>query len=695
MAKLKDLKVTIGLSKAGLTKLNSDLKATKRNFNRNFGEIGKMATNMGKNLTMAITAPLAGMAAMSLKAFDTQQKAIAQVEAGLKSTQAQVGFTSKELQKMASDLQKKTLFGDEVILKDATAQLLTFTNITGKEFAEAQRQALNLATRLDGDLKSASIMLGKALNDPVANLSALSRAGIQFSGDQKEVIKSLVESGQTAEAQSLILAELEKQYGGSAEAAAKAGMGPFKQLQNTIGDVSEQFGVLLNDMIKPIIPKIQALAERFANLSDRQKKLIMILGGIAAMVGPLLLLVGALISAAGAMSALNLAMLANPVVLLTAGLVALRLAVEFYGEDVNKATRETRDFTESLEGLDEQQKLNAITARKLALETKLLAKEQAIANDEIEKAGVFERLGGKAIMIDVDARKLEAAKAEVADIREALRMLQEEETFIRFGTGVEILGDKALAEKEKKELEAKKKAFKERFEASAKARKAQEALNEATFQHIVSAEGEAEAIQGVIDVYGELGGAIEEVELEEEKLFEEDTQERIKHGTRLLRNAALASENIGQALSVTSRLVDGAFENIKDKSQGFHMVIKQMLEDLLKRAISLAAAFGAIALFTGTAGVKALGGFKKFMMGGLGLGIPQMAEGGLFQGASLAMVGEGPGTSMVNPEVVAPLDKLQQMMGGGHVTVTGRLDGRDILISSERAGFDRNRVRGF
>jgi hypothetical protein len=59
------------------------------------------------------------------------------------------------------------------------------------------------------------------------------------------------------------------------------------------------------------------------------------------------------------------------------------------------------------------------------------------------------------------------------------------------------------------------------------------------------------------------------------------------------------------------------------------------------------------------------------------------------------MVGEGSGTSLSNPEVIAPLNKLQQMLGGGNVTVTGRLDGRDILISSERAGFDRNRVRGF
>ena len=130
---------------------------------------------------------------------------------------------------------------------------------------------------------------------------------------------------------------------------------------------------------------------------------------------------------------------------------------------------------------------------------------------------------------------------------------------------------------------------------------------------------------------------------------------------------------------------------------GFHEVIKAMLESLLKRAIALAATFAAISIFTG-GGAKALAAtgaksFGGFMMGGLG--VPQMADGGMFTGASLAMVGEGAGTSAINPEVVAPLDKLRDMMGGGNVTVTGRLDGRDILISSERAGFDRNRVRGF
>ena len=139
-------------------------------------KFGKNIEKTGKSMTMGLTLPILAFGASAVKAFDEQQKAIAQVEAGLKSTGNQVGFTSEQLQKMAADLQKTTLFGDEEILKGATAQLLTFTNIAGDQFARTQEVALDLATRLDGDLKSASIMLGKALNDPVANLSALSRA---------------------------------------------------------------------------------------------------------------------------------------------------------------------------------------------------------------------------------------------------------------------------------------------------------------------------------------------------------------------------------------------------------------------------------------------------------------------------------------------------------------------------------------
>ena len=239
--------------------------------------------------------------------------------------------------------------------------------------------------------------------------------------------------------------------------------------------------------------------------------------------------------------------------------------------------------------------------------------------------------------------------------------------------------------------------FEADLDAAARLREEKERLAEATFQSMTSLEGEAEALAGVTDaMFGMQGGQEILIDAEEE-LLEEDTQERLREGARLIRNMGLAAANVGAVMGTMGGLVGAAFDNIKDSSQGFHMYLKQMLEDLLKRAATLVATFAALSIITGgSAGaLKALGSgsFKEFFLGGMG--IQGFAAGGLVSGATLAMVGEGPGTSLSNPEVIAPLDKLQQMMGGGNVTVTGMIRGSDILLSNERSLLDRNRVRGF
>jgi hypothetical protein len=73
---------------------------------------------------------------------------------------------------------------------------------------------------------------------------------------------------------------------------------------------------------------------------------------------------------------------------------------------------------------------------------------------------------------------------------------------------------------------------------------------------------------------------------------------------------------------------------------------------------------------------------------------PALAKGGLAFGPTMAMVGDNRNAG-VDPEVIAPLSKLQSMMGGQAVQVTGKISGRDILLTSERNSIDRNRVRGF
>ena len=75
----------------------------------------------------------------------------------------------------------------------------------------------------------------------------------------------------------------------------------------------------------------------------------------------------------------------------------------------------------------------------------------------------------------------------------------------------------------------------------------------------------------------------------------------------------------------------------------------------------------------------------------------KLAKGGLAYGETLAVVGDNPNARM-DPEVIAPLSKLKNMIGGaggGTVTVVGKLSGQDILLSSEKAGRTRSRYRGF
>jgi len=73
------------------------------------------------------------------------------------------------------------------------------------------------------------------------------------------------------------------------------------------------------------------------------------------------------------------------------------------------------------------------------------------------------------------------------------------------------------------------------------------------------------------------------------------------------------------------------------------------------------------------------------------------ANGGIVSGPTMGLVGEYPGARQ-NPEVIAPLNKLQGMIGksrgGGNINVTGevRVDGQDLLIAIERANETAVRV---
>ena len=295
------LRVNLGLNSAafmkGLSASDKELKAFQQRVNR----IGRNFQSLGVKFSAGLTLPLTGLAAKSLDAAKKQEAAVAQVEAALRSMGDTAGFTSEQLQKIASGLQGNSLFGDEEILDKVTANLLTFGNVAGEQFTRAQQLALDLSARLDQDLKSSAIQLGKALNDPVEGLSALSRVGIQFTEEQENLIKSLAETGEVAQAQTLILDELERQYAGQAQAVAELDSGKIAQSYNRIGDALEDVGKVILPVVADILESVADLADRFSNLSEPTQRFIVIAGGLAAAIGPVAISVGLAVTAFSAL----------------------------------------------------------------------------------------------------------------------------------------------------------------------------------------------------------------------------------------------------------------------------------------------------------------------------------------------------------------------------------------------------------
>jgi len=243
--------------------------------------------------------------------YDEQERAEAKVAQAVRATGGAAGFTADQLYNQASALQKLTRFGDEAILNGVTAQLLTFKEITGDVFEGAQTAALDLATVLDGDLQSASIMLGKALNDPVKGLSAMSRAGITFSDAQAEVIKNLAKTGDIAGAQRLILEEIASAYGGQAKAAREAGLGILDAWRNTWGDVKEVVGGVIIEILPPIIEMLESVTGWFQSLTPEGQKTVVMLGLLAVAIPPVTAAIGFMAIAVNAlMGPLGLAVLA-------------------------------------------------------------------------------------------------------------------------------------------------------------------------------------------------------------------------------------------------------------------------------------------------------------------------------------------------------------------------------------------------
>lgn len=175
-----------------------------------------------------------------------------QTAAVLKSTGGAAGITAKQIQTLSQRLSEQTAIDDEAI-QSAQNLLLTFTAIGKDIFPQTTQAILDLSVATGQNLNRSAIQVGKALQDPIRGITALRRVGVNFSTDQQEVIKRLVETGKTAQAQKMILKELAVEFGGSAKAQAT----PLDRLRVTYNNLLETLGgylvPILNDAANALI----------------------------------------------------------------------------------------------------------------------------------------------------------------------------------------------------------------------------------------------------------------------------------------------------------------------------------------------------------------------------------------------------------------------------------------------------------
>jgi hypothetical protein len=189
------------------------------------------------------------------------QNSMAQLEARVRSTGGAAGLTVSRLDALSSSLEDVSTYSDEAI-KGSEALLLTFSKVKGDTFTRATQDVLDLAAALHTDLGGAAIQVGKALQDPAQGLTALRRSGVSFSDAQQQVIKDLFNTGREAEAQAIILAELEKEFGGSAAAARGTLGGALDYLANKFGNLFE----VSTDGTSEVIGAINALGDGLKGL---------------------------------------------------------------------------------------------------------------------------------------------------------------------------------------------------------------------------------------------------------------------------------------------------------------------------------------------------------------------------------------------------------------------------------------------
>lgn len=279
MGKGKVLKTTISL----LGKIDPSLTRALSRAQKQSDNTGKSMSKSMKNAGAAMTKTVKGFAKTAVAVFASisaaaklkeyaqecvtaakaQIEAETKLETVLKNVESiqirgpnAAAEAANNLKKVASDIQKTGVIGDEVLLS-GMQQLATFqlddqtisTLSTGMADLLAQQKGLNASQT---DAVSVANMIGKVMS---GSTSALSRIGITFTDEQEKLLKT----GDSIQRAATLAEVLQQNVGGVNKALAQTDQGKLQQTENTIGDLKEQIGMKLLPIIARVASKATPL----------------------------------------------------------------------------------------------------------------------------------------------------------------------------------------------------------------------------------------------------------------------------------------------------------------------------------------------------------------------------------------------------------------------------------------------------
>ena len=266
----KNVNIKLG---ANITDFESKMKRAKRTFKKTAANL----KSIGKSMSLSLTAPLTAFAAASVKAFDTQAKAEAQLRTALEGNEQ----AFKNLTEQAKELQEISLFGDEEII--AQQAYLASLGLTEDKIKDVIKASIDLAAGT-----------GQTLEFGVKNLAKTFSGLTGELGESIPALKELTTEQLKAGEAVNVVADAFK---GQAQAAAEAGTGGLTQLKNSFGDLTEEIGRALMPMLNDLADKLKIVVKGMQELTDEQIKSKIEIGLFAVAIGPVLLAIGSMMTA--------------------------------------------------------------------------------------------------------------------------------------------------------------------------------------------------------------------------------------------------------------------------------------------------------------------------------------------------------------------------------------------------------------